>query len=186
MVKKAVYIHGFAGSVHSETVGNLHKYYPEVEWVALEVAHHAGESVGKINAYLLANPDVDLLMGSSLGGFYVLCADFAGTKLVINPSLHPMSTLKPCVGVNKYRGRRENGDTEFKLTMQDVFAFSRFKPKDTPATICHYTEHDQVLGEEARREYPKFFHCSEMTRDLRSHFMDEHYIHTKLAEIINH
>lgn len=184
MVHKAVYIHGFGGSVHSETVGNLRKYYPETEWVALEVDHHAEASIRMLNDYLKEHPDVDLLMGSSLGAFYVLCADFAGRKLVINPTLHPNATLKPHVGVHKWRGRRDNGDTEFKLTMQDVFAFSRFKPKDTPLTICHYTEHDQVLGEEARREYPKFFHNQEMTRDLRSHFMDEHYIHTKLAEIL--
>lgn len=184
MVKKAVYIHGFGGSIHSETVGNLSKYYPDVEWVALEVDHHVAESVATINNYLRAHSDVDLLMGSSLGAFYVLCADFEGRKLVINPSLHPMSTLKPCVGVNKWRGRRENGETEFKLTMQDVFAFQRFKPKDSPLTICHYTEHDQVMGEEARREYPKFFHNQEMTKDLKSHFMDEHYIHTKLKEVI--
>lgn len=181
---KVVYIHGFAGSIHSETIGNLRKYYPDVEWVALEVDHHAEASIGLINSYLKANPDVDLLMGSSLGAFYVLCADFAGRKLVINPTLHPMATLKPRVGVIKYRGRRTNGDTEFKLTMQDVFAFNRFKPKDTPLTLCHYTEHDQVMGEEARREYPKFFHNQEMTRDLRSHFMDEHYIHSKLGEVL--
>lgn len=184
MVTKAVYIHGFAGSIHSETFGNLQKYYPEVDWTALEVDHHGPESIAKINHYLQAHPDVDLLMGSSLGGFYVLCADFNGQKLVINPTLHPHATLKPRVGINKYRGRRENGDTEFKLTMQDVFAFQRCKPKDSPNTLCHYTEHDQVMGEEARREYPKFFRHQEMTKDLKSHFMDEHYIHTKLAEVI--
>lgn len=184
MVKKAIYIHGFAGSIHSETIGNLRKYYPEVEWITPEVDCHAEESIRKINDLLRAHPDTDLLMGSSLGAFYVLCADFAGRKLVINPTLHPNSTLKPRVGVVKYRGRRENGETEFKLTMADVFAFSRFKPKDTPLTLCHYTEHDQVMGEEARREYPKFFLNQEMTRDLKSHFMDEHYIHTKLKEVL--
>lgn len=184
MIHHAIYIHGFAGSIHSETVGNLRKYYPNIEWTALEVDHHVEASVRIINDYVKAHPDVDLLMGSSLGGFYVLCADFAGKKLVINPTLKPQSTLKNVVGVNKWRGRRENGETEFKVTMQDVFAFTRFKPKDTPNTLCHYTEHDQVLGEEARREYPKFFRNQEMTRDLKSHFLDEHYIHTKLAEVL--
>lgn len=181
---KAVYIHGFAGSIHSNTVGNLMKYYPEIEWVALEVNHHCAESIDIINTYLRAHEDVQWLIGSSLGGFYVLCADFSGTKLVINPVLNPATTMRKCVGKNKWRGRRDNGETEFKMTMQDVFEFRKFKPKDTPNTICHYTEHDQVLGEEARREYPKFFHNQEMTPDLRNHFMDEHYIHNKLKEIL--
>lgn len=184
MVKKVVYIHGFAGSIHSETLGSLHRYYPEIEWIALEMNHKAAESIAKIQTYVDEHPDVDMLIGSSLGAFYVLCTNFAGKKLVINPVLHPMAALKSKLGVNKYRGRRENGDTEFKLTMPDLFAFNQFKPKDSANTLCHYTEHDQVLGEEARREYPKFFKHQEMTKDLRSHFMDEHYIHSKLGTIL--
>ena len=106
---KAVYIHGFAGSIHSDTITNFRKYYPNLEWCPLEVNHLVDESVQKINDFLRANSDVQYLIGSSLGGFYVLCADFAGRKIVINPVLNPMSSLKKAVGVNKYRGRRENG-----------------------------------------------------------------------------
>ena len=82
---KAVYIHGFAGSIHSDTITNFRKYYPDLEWCPLEVNHLVDESVKKINDFLAANPDVKYLIGSSLGGFYVLCADFAGRKVVINP-----------------------------------------------------------------------------------------------------
>ncbi len=179
---KAVFIHGFAGSVHSDTVGNLRKYYPDWEWCALEVDHHADESIKKINAFLRAHDDVKCLIGSSLGGFYVLCADFAGRKIVINPSLNPMSTLKNAVGTHKYRGRREDGATEFKFTMQDLFAFKKWKPKDSPETICHYTPHDPVLGDGIKLDYQKFFARAEMTADLSGHFMNEHYIKHKLGE----
>ena len=179
---KAVYIHGFAGSIHSDTITNFRKYYPELEWCPLEVNHHVDESVKKINDFIAANPDVKYLIGSSLGGFYVLCANFAGRKIVINPVLNPMSSLKKAVGVNKYRGRRENDETEFKLTMQDLFRFKAFKPKDTPETICHYTPHDPNLGEDIKREYQKFFAHAEMTPHLRSHFTDEHYIKHKLGD----
>jgi hypothetical protein len=113
-----------------------------------------------------------------------LCADFSGRKIVINPVLNPMSSLKKAVGINKYRGRRENGETEFKLTMQDLFRFKSFKPKDTPETICHYTPHDPNLGEDIKREYQKFFAHAEMTPHLRSHFTDEHYIKHKLKDAI--
>ena len=182
---KAVYIHGFAGSIHSDTITNFRKYYPELEWCPLEVDHHVEESVKKINDFIKANTDVKYLIGSSLGGFYVLCADFAGRKIVINPVLNPMSSLKKAVGVNKYRGRRENGETEFKLTMQDLFRFKAYKPKDTPETICHYTPHDPNLGEDIKREYQKFFARAEMTPHLRSHFTDEHYIKHKLCDAMS-
>ena len=98
---KAVYIHGFAGSIHSDTITNFRKYYPELEWCPLEVNHLVDESVQKINDFIKATPDVQYLIGSSLGGFYVLCADFAGRKIVINPVLNPMSSLKKAVGINK-------------------------------------------------------------------------------------
>ena len=179
---KAVYIHGFAGSIHSDTITNFRKYYPELEWCPLEVDHYVDESVKTINDFIKSNPDVKYLIGSSLGGFYVLCADFEGRKIVINPVLNPMSSLKKAVGLNKYRGRRENGETEFKLTMQDLFRFKTFKPKDTPETICHYTPHDPNLGEDIKREYQKFFAHAEMTPHLRSHFTDEHYIKHKLKD----
>ena len=179
---KAVYIHGFAGSIHSDTITNFRKYYPDLEWCPIEVNHIVDDSVKKINNFIAANPDVKYLIGSSLGGFYVLCADFAGRKIVINPVLNPMSSLKKAVGVNKYRGRRENGETEFKLTMQDLFRFKAFKPKDTPETICHYTPHDPNLGEDIKREYQKFVAHAEMTPHLRSHFTDEHYIKHKLRD----
>lgn len=182
---KAVYIHGFAGSIHSNTVGNLRKYYPDLEWCPIEVNHHPDESIAKINQFIQANPDVKYLIGSSLGGFYVLCADFAGRKLVVNPVLNPMSSLKKAVGVNQYRGRRENGDTSFRFTMQDLFAFKHFTPHDTPLTICHYTPHDPVLGDDIKRDYRRFFAHAEQTPDLRSHFMDEHYIKHRLGTIFD-
>ena len=77
---KAVYIHGFAGSIHSDTITNFRKYYPDLEWCPLEVNHLVDESVKKINDFLAATSDVKYLIGSSLGGFYVLCANFAGRK----------------------------------------------------------------------------------------------------------
>ena len=77
-IMKAVYIHGFAGSIHSDTITNFRKYYPELEWCPLEVDHRVDDSVKKINDFIKANADVKYLIGSSLGGFYVLCADFAG------------------------------------------------------------------------------------------------------------
>ena len=181
---KAVYIHGFGGSIHSNTVGDLKKYYPQLEWCPLEVNQNVEESVAIINRFLSQNADVEFLIGSSLGGYYVLCADFAGHKLVVNPVLNPMSSLKKYIGTNKYRGRRENGDTEFKFTMQDLFRFKKFTPKDTPLTVCHYTANDAMLGADMPREYRKFFHNAEQTPDLAGHFMNEHYIKHKLGEVL--
>ena len=71
--KKIVYIHGFGGSPFTQTVGFLNLYYPDYEWCALEVDHHAGASIKKINDFAKEN-EVFAMMGTSLGGFYVLCS----------------------------------------------------------------------------------------------------------------
>ena len=181
---KAVFIHGFAGSIHSDVVGNLRKYYPELEWCPIEVSHRADESIEKINDFLKTHSDVRYLIGSSLGGFYVLCADFNGRKIVVNPSLNPASSLRNSVGTHTYRGRREDGAKTFKFTTQDLFAFRKWKPKDTPLTVCHYTPSDPVLGENIKLEYQRFFAHAEMTPDLSGHFMNEHYIKHKLRELL--
>ena len=68
--------------------------------------------------------------------------------------------------------------------MQDLFAFKKWKPQDSPLTLCHYTAHDQVLGEDVKREYPKFFAHAEMCGDLQNHFMNEHYIKHALAPLL--
>lgn len=73
--QKIVYIHGFGGSPFTQTVGFLNLYYPDYEWCALEVDHHAGASIKKINDFAKEN-DVKAMIGTSLGGFYVLCSDF--------------------------------------------------------------------------------------------------------------
>lgn len=184
-MKQAVFIHGFAGSIHSETVGNLRKYNPDVQWFPLEVNHNVEQSLQIIQHFLQQHPDIDILVGSSLGGYYVLCTPFTGKKIVINPVLNPMAVLKKHVGLNQYRGRRENGDTHFKFTMQDLFRFKSYKPIDTPNTICHYTANDPFLGESIKREYQKFFSNAIVTPHLRGHFMDEHYIKHMLTIELN-
>ena len=102
--KKIVYIHGFGGSPFTQTVGFLNLYYPDYEWCALEVDHHAGASIKKINDFAKEN-DVFAMIGTSLGGFYVLCSDFNGPKLVINPVIEPMKSLKKSVGTVQYHAR---------------------------------------------------------------------------------
>ena len=48
---KIIYIHGFGGSPFTQTVGFLNMYYPEYDWCALEVDHHAAASIKKINDF---------------------------------------------------------------------------------------------------------------------------------------
>jgi len=185
-MSKIVYIHGFAGSIHSNANGQMRSYHPDFEWCPLEVTADVDASMAIINSYIKANPDVSHLIGSSLGGFYAMCADFSGPKLVVNPVLDPMKSLANYVGENEWRGRRENGEKKFKLTKADLFKFKKYniRKMNLDNVLCHYTEHDQVLGEELKKEYPKVFKHSEMVKELHSHFMNESYIKHRMGEFL--
>lgn len=182
---KIIYIHGFGGSPNSQTVGFLNQCYPEIEWCALEVDHHVASSVNLINDYARKN-GVLAMTGTSLGGFYVLCSDFSGPKLVINPVIEPMKSLKKNVGTVQYHSRRSDGAKSFKFTMQDLFEFKKFKFNAGDNVTCHYTEHDNVLGDDIKRDYEKLFAnrkmCSKKT--LPSHIISESYIRHDLGEWI--
>lgn len=184
--KKIVYIHGFGGSPFTQTVGFLNLYYPDYEWCALEVDHHAGASIKKINDFAKEN-DVFAMMGTSLGGFYVLCSDFTGPKLVINPVIEPMKSLKKSVGTVQYHARRSDGATSFKFTMQDLFEFKKFKFVVDDNVTCHHTEHDELLGDDIKRDYEKIFKNRKMCpkKTLPSHIISESYVKHEIAEYLS-
>ena len=182
-MKKIVYIHGFGGSPFTQTVGFLNLYYPDYEWFALEVDHHAGASIKKINDFAKEN-NVFAMIGTSLGGFYVLCSDFIGPKLVINPVIEPMKSLKKSVGTVQYHARRSDGATSFKFTMQDLFEFKKFKFTVNDNVTCHHCEHDELLGDDIKRDYEKIFKNRKMCpkKTLPSHIISESYVKHEIGE----
>lgn len=179
---KAVYIHGFTGSIFAPIVEKFRVYYPELEWCFIEVNQNPDESLPKIKQFLDENPDVEYLIGSSMGGFYVLCTEFAGRKIVINPLLQATKVLRYAVGTHQWRGKRTDGATEFTFTSEDAERFNHYTPKDSPQTVCHYTEHDQVLGEWTKEYYPTFFAHCKMVAELKGHFLSEEYIQHRLCD----
>lgn len=185
-MSKIVYIHGFGGSIHSNATGLMSATYPDFEWCPLEVTTDIDASLDIINKFIADNPDVSHLIGSSLGGFYVICADFAGPKLVINPTVDPMKTLSSAIGEHEWRGRRDNGEKKFKFTKADLFKFKKYniRKMNLDNVLCHYTEHDQVLGEGLKKEYPKIFKHSEMVKELHNHFMSESYIKSRMGNYL--
>lgn len=179
---KAVYIHGFTGSIYSPIVEKFRMYYPELEWCFIEVNQNPDEALPKIRQFLNDNLDVKYLIGSSMGGFYVLCTEFAGRKIVINPLLQAGKVMKYAIGTHKWRGKRTDGATEFTFTLEDAERFNHYTPQDSPQTVCHYTEHDQVLGEWTKEYYPTFFANYKMVPELTGHFLSEEYIQLRLKE----
>ncbi len=202
--RKILWLHGFGGSPKSGIVNFLRKYYPQFDWVAPELNHHPGESIEKINEILSGSDDVAAIIATSLGAFYAICSEFRGPELVINPAVTPYETIAKHLGVNRWFGPRSDGATQFTVTEADVEEFKAFPlpvgdencitpfgeeafPGMLPERIlCHYTEHDQLLGEEVKALYEGLFPNREMMTHhvLPGHVVTESYIVRILPKFI--
>ena len=113
----AIYVHGLGSGATSTTVRMVCKIFSEYEWIAIEVNENPFESVEKINATVSKfNPS--LLMGTSLGGYYVFYADApCATKVICNPAMNIAKLIRYKIGFGTYSYfvERQDGNTEYTL-----------------------------------------------------------------------
>lgn len=181
-----LWIHGFCGRPNNETFLEMRKQNPQYEWYSIEVDHHAKASMEKINNYIRTH-DVGLVAGTSLGGYYAMCADFNGCKWVVNPVMDPVRDLRMFLGQNTYKPGRPDGQTDFDFTEEMLMEFAELQLGDLTHVLCHYTAHDQVLGEEIKKDYEKTFYFLQQIDEklLPGHFLTYKYAKA-IKETISH
>lgn len=97
---KVLYIYGYGSNEHSETKDNLQEVLGNhFEVVSLPYDQkNPKDSLKKINLYIKYG-HIDVVIGSSLGGFYALKQNQA-PRIVINPCMFPSQEL-PKIGCSK-------------------------------------------------------------------------------------
>lgn len=96
MQKKALFVHGFNSGSDSSTGAQVKKYLEEGHYdgkkYAVDVLDfdmiNPSETIGRIWK-ASKSQEYNLIVGHSLGGFYVLASQFDIQKLVINPCMFP-------------------------------------------------------------------------------------------------
>ena len=152
--KKLLYIHGFRSSAQSSTILNVKANYRDVEVHAFDVTHHPVESIKKIEDYV-AEHGINILVGTSLGGFYTLCAKVDIPKIAVNPAINPEDSLSvlPEIGQEvEYYNPREDGVQAFTCTLADLDEFRGIKKYITPVTHIIGSDNDELLGD-LREQY---------------------------------
>ena len=147
--KKLLYIHGFRSSAQSSTILNVKANYHDVEVHAFDVTHHPVESINKIENYI-SEHDIDILVGTSLGGYYTLCAKVDIPKIAVNPAVNPEDSLRflPEIGHEvEYFNPREDGVQTFKCTLADLDEFRGIEKYITPVTHIIGSNQDELLGD---------------------------------------
>lgn len=92
---KVMYVYGFGGSRNSRTGQVLREILPQGEYEVVCVDYPQQDCAAAIEFLeeKVRELDIDIVMGSSLGGFIALCMDVSIPKLICNPCLKPTVEL---------------------------------------------------------------------------------------------
>lgn len=125
--KNILYIHGFASSPDSRTVRILELALSDYNIIAPEVSSDVQDSLNYLNR-IISNRKIDLIIGTSLGGFYALACNNLGLPvIVINPTVEPLNDLEQFLGKNNYLNPRKDKSTSFNFTEGALIKFSQYE-----------------------------------------------------------
>ncbi len=101
-MSKILYLHGFASCGKGNKSTELKKYFGEENVLSPDLSPSPLDTIAMIEE-VLKSENIDLLIGSSLGGFYAtyLAEKYQMSAVVLNPSTRPWDTLAPYVGWQK-------------------------------------------------------------------------------------
>ena len=114
--KKILYVHGFASSGASGTVGRMKLLLPQATVVAPDLPVDPHEAL-RLLKDLCVREQPDLIVGTSMGGMYT--EQLAGfDRICVNPALHLADTILKNNGLGKqdFHSVRADGQTSFMVT----------------------------------------------------------------------
>ena len=121
--KKILYIHGFASSGASGTVGRMRLLLPGATVIAPDVPVDPFEAIELLQG-ICSREQPDLVIGTSMGGMYA--EQLSGEdRICVNPALHLADTLLKNNGLGKqeFHHVRQDGQTSFLVTKSLLEAF---------------------------------------------------------------
>ena len=149
----AIYVHGLGSGAASTTVRTVCKIFSEYEWIALEVNENPFESIEKINA-VISEFNPSLLMGTSLGGYYVFYADApCATKVICNMAMNIAELIRSKIGFGTYSYfvERQDGKTEYTLDEEICRRFAEYtqthKAIAGTKNYALFAMHDELIGD---------------------------------------
>lgn len=149
----AIYVHGLGSGAASTTVHTVRKVFSEYEWIAIEVNENPFESVAKINTSVsMFKPS--LLMGTSLGGYYVFYADAPyATKVICNPAMNIAELIRSKIGFGTYSYliERQDGRIEYTLDEEVCRCFTEYESSHKAVggtkNYALFAVHDEHIGD---------------------------------------
>ena len=163
--KTILYVHGFASSGASGTVGRLRLLLPQATVIAPDLPVDPHEAI-KLLKGLCARENPDLIVGTSMGGMYT--EQLTGyDRICVNPALHLADTILKNNGLGKqeFHNVRQDGQTSFMVTkalLEDYRAVSdgRFSVVEPERVYGLFGTRDTMVNcfDEFAAHYPQSIH----------------------------
>ena len=163
--KKIMYVHGFASSGASGTVGRIRLLLPQATVIAPDLPVDPHEAISLLKD-LCARENPDLIVGTSMGGMYT--EQLTGyDRICVNPALHLADTILKNNGLGKqeFHNVRQDGQTSFMVTkalLEDYRAVSdnRFSVVEPDLVYGLFGTRDTMVNcfDEFAAHYPQSIH----------------------------
>ena len=160
--KKILYVHGFASSGSSGTVGRLRLLIPHATVIAPDLPVDPHEALALLKD-LCAKEQPDLIVGTSMGAMYT--EQLAGfDRICVNPALHLADTIlkNNGLGTQEFHNKRQDGQTSFMVTkalLEDYRAVSdgRFSVVEPDRVYGLFGTRDTMVNcfDEFAAHYPR-------------------------------
>jgi len=170
---KILYIHGFGSCGNGKKSRTLEQHFGSGTLLAPDLPVDPSTAIAALQA-LLDGETVELMVGSSLGGFYALHLNGLRERpipaVLINPAIRPWITLAPHLGVHTQwcTGR------PFELTADHVSQLEPMARQPDPALeryLVLLAEADEVLDSAVTA---RFFSAFEVTLEPEANHRFEH------------
>lgn len=163
--KKILYVHGFASSGASGTVGRLRLLLPQATVIAPDLPVDPHEAISLLKD-LCTRENPDLIVGTSMGGMYT--EQLTGyDRICVNPALHLADTILKNNGLGKqeFHNVRQDGQSSFMVTkalLEDYRAVSdnRFSVVEPDRVYGLFGTRDTMVNcfDEFAAHYPQSIH----------------------------
>lgn len=150
-MKKLLYIHGYNGSPEGRSCQLFRKYMPQDEWQVIGMDYDQEDCAKALKQIreTIDREQIDLVVGSSLGGFLTLLTT-GFERIVINPCYSPSTELPKLGPHNRLPDSSKNMVATYAAFEPQLKSFSN---EERSLITAYFAEKDELLGDTYQDEY---------------------------------
>lgn len=150
-MKKLLYIHGYNGSPEGRSCQLFRKYMPQDEWQVMGMDYDQEDCAKALKQIreTIDREQIDLVVGSSLGGFLTLLT-IGIERVVINPCYSPSAEL-PKLGPHNGLPAPSPGMVATYAAFEPQL--KHFPSKERQLITAYFAEEDELLGDTYQGDY---------------------------------